>query len=106
MPGERYVLKDIGDDYTERYALIDTQSGEEVALDGGEPEDQSFQRDWSWVPPLLNRLDAERAAAEQRADLAEREVERLRKHVCADGHHPTFLRGTCIRCGVGAKETP
>jgi hypothetical protein len=46
------------------------------------------------------------AAAEQRADLAEREVERLRKHVCADGHHPTFLRGTCIRCGVGAKETP
>jgi hypothetical protein len=46
------------------------------------------------------------AAAEKRADLAEREVERLRKHVCADGHHPTFLRGTCIRCGVGAKETP
>lgn len=25
-----------------------------VAIDGGEPEDQSFRRDWSWVPDALN----------------------------------------------------
>lgn len=27
-----------------------------VAMDGGEPEDQTFYRDWSWVPEELNKL--------------------------------------------------
>jgi len=27
-----------------------------VAMDGGEPEDQSFGRDWSWVLRELNKL--------------------------------------------------
>lgn len=25
-----------------------------IAVDGGEPEDQSFRRDWGWVPDALN----------------------------------------------------
>jgi hypothetical protein len=58
------------------------------------------------VNAQLRSWATETRAALLRAETAEAEVERLRKHVCADGHHPTFLRGTCIRCGVGAKETP
>lgn len=30
-----------------------------VFSDGGEPEDQSLVRDWSWVPEELNRLSEE-----------------------------------------------
>lgn len=26
-----------------------------IATDGGEPEDQSFRRDWSWVPDELQK---------------------------------------------------
>lgn len=31
--------------------------GGEIAIDGGEPEDQSFLRDWSWVPELINEYE-------------------------------------------------
>lgn len=36
-----------------------------LGVDGGEPEDQTFGRDWSWVVPELNRLSerAEKAEA-------------------------------------------
>jgi len=31
-----------------------------VASDGGEPEDNSFSRNWDWVVPLLNQLASEK----------------------------------------------
>lgn len=34
---------------------IKTEHGEETYYDGGEPEDNSFGRDWSWVPYELRR---------------------------------------------------
>ena len=33
----------------------------EVGYDRGEPEDNSFGRDWGWVTPELNKLAAEAA---------------------------------------------
>ena len=41
------------DDY--RQALVITHDGEEILreLDGGEPEDQTFNRNWSWVKGAL-----------------------------------------------------
>lgn len=31
-----------------------------IDSDGGEPEDQTFYRNWSWVVPLLNKIDKEK----------------------------------------------
>lgn len=39
-------------------ALVDSDNGEEVGSDGGEPEDATFWRDWKWVPELLNKQQA------------------------------------------------
>jgi len=39
-------------------ALVKTHRGaivEVLAFDGGEPEDNTFTRDWSWVAGALNR---------------------------------------------------
>lgn len=38
------------------YRIDDDGSYHLLAADGGEPEDQSFWRDWNWVPEELNRL--------------------------------------------------
>ena len=58
--GNRFVLRSSEpnrwDSYTE---LVDTKTGEVVGSDGGEPEDNSFGRDWSWVCPLLNKVAEE-----------------------------------------------
>lgn len=42
------------------YALLDFKSEkpEVIHIDGGEPEDNNFSRDWSWIAPLLNKLAA------------------------------------------------
>lgn len=59
--GDRFVLRSSGSDmwgYT-RTELVDTKTGEVVGWDGGEPEDNSFGRDWSWVCPLLNKVAKE-----------------------------------------------
>ena len=51
----KYELRDIGrlyrinDDGTERY----------MGRDSGQPEDNTFARDWDWVPVELNHLAAE-----------------------------------------------
>lgn len=41
-----------------RSVLFDTQDKRVVGTDGGEPEDQTFGRNWSWVPDELNALAA------------------------------------------------
>lgn len=59
--------EEVKDQYPEHYddydgaffsALVKRDSRgnilELVAVDGGEPEDQSFRRDWGWVPDALN----------------------------------------------------
>ena len=40
-------------------ALVDAADGRELGTDGGEPEDQSFWRDWAWVSDEMNKLDNE-----------------------------------------------
>lgn len=54
-------------------ALVEFKDGgttELVGTDGGEPEDQTFGRDWKWVPDRLNAEVAARKAAEEKcADL-------------------------------------
>ena len=55
-------------------AMLDSQDGGvEVGRDGGEPEDQSFGRDWAWVPALCNELDAQ--LKDKDAELAEAKAE-------------------------------
>ena len=46
------------DYYDEIYALVkfvNDKPREVIAFDGGEPEDNSFIRDWSWVPGALEQ---------------------------------------------------
>lgn len=52
----RFILQSESNGWSSRTVLIDTETGEQVGQDGGEPEDQTFRRDWSWVPQLLNQL--------------------------------------------------
>jgi hypothetical protein len=68
-----YVVKvePVENDYNYRNRLIITDSsGERDYWDGGEPEDNSFIRDWSWVADelrnayLQGRADAAIAARE------------------------------------------
>lgn len=47
------------DDFDFRQVVIDTETGEILGGDGGEPEDQTLYRDWKWVVPALNAVDAE-----------------------------------------------
>lgn len=42
-----------------RYEVFDTETGESLGMDGCEPEDASFHRNFSWVVEELNRLDQE-----------------------------------------------
>ncbi len=44
---------ELDDDWSYRQALC--LGDEELHWDGGEPEDNSYGRDWSWVPDLLNK---------------------------------------------------
>ncbi len=49
-----------GNDYF--YVLLDFKDPAKpvlVATDCGQPEDNSFMRDYSWIAPLLNQLDKE-----------------------------------------------
>lgn len=54
----RFESDDDGWNY--RQHLVIERHGEEVArhCDGGEPEDQSFGRDWSWVEGALRQAYA------------------------------------------------
>lgn len=65
---ERYIIVERYADNGElsHRALVDSADGRELGTDGGEPEDQSFWRDWAWVPDELNRQQATIAALEQR----------------------------------------
>lgn len=47
------------DNEFERGFLFDGRTGKEIACDGGEPQDATFARDWSWVVIELNKLDDE-----------------------------------------------
>ena len=54
---ERFTLRKTKTEYGSEYVeLVDTKTGEVVGSDGGEPEDNTFYRDWSWVPTLLNKV--------------------------------------------------
>lgn len=63
---ERFKLQCVEGDDMYRSVLVDTTDGRELGIDGGEPEDNSFGRHWSWVPDELNAL-AEQLAALQRS---------------------------------------
>lgn len=43
----------------ERSLLVDTKDGRILGTDGGEPEDNTLGRDWSWVAVELNKLAEE-----------------------------------------------
>lgn len=45
-------LEDWEDDYV--LCLVDTDAKAVLGNDGGEPEDQSFGRDWNWVVGAMN----------------------------------------------------
>lgn len=53
----RFVFRrDTSDQYEYRYEIFDTKTQKVIGQDGGEPEDQTFTRDWYWVLPALNAL--------------------------------------------------
>ena len=56
------------------FVLLD--HGKAVESDGGEPEDQLLVRDWSWVPEMLNEVDAGRVSLAQEI----RETLKVRGH--------------------------
>jgi hypothetical protein len=61
-PKDAYVVTvtEVEDDYRERSVLRVTRFGKSVLerYDGGEPEDNSFGRDWSWVEGALREAYA------------------------------------------------
>jgi hypothetical protein len=45
------------DDYDYRHGIwliVDGEAMKCLGTDGGEPEDQTMNRDWSWIAPALN----------------------------------------------------
>lgn len=48
-------------DWVDEYqsCVVDTQKNTIVGVDGGEPEDQTLGRDWSWVADALNEVHEE-----------------------------------------------
>jgi hypothetical protein len=58
MPEQRFIVRDDPDDEWHEgcQQLVDTLTGAVYYAGGGEPEDQTIGRDWSWVPVLLNQL--------------------------------------------------
>lgn len=70
MPAVEYVLRDLNeaheagwpgtwesrwDDRDALFEVIDGQPTRLIDVDGGEPEDNSFRRDWGWVPGELQK---------------------------------------------------
>lgn len=53
---DRFILRRYEDSDGGHMELVDTTTGEVVGYDGGEPEDNTFRRDWAWVPKLLNKV--------------------------------------------------
>ena len=60
-------------------ALVDAADGRELGTDGGEPEDQSFWRDWAWVPDEMNKLGNEIVTIRDERDRLRRLIEPLLK---------------------------
>lgn len=50
-------VEEIDCGWRHKQELIVTHNGKEILreTDGGEPEDQSFYRDWSWVKPAIEK---------------------------------------------------
>jgi len=51
-------LKTDDNDWESRTILTVKHNGKLICeeWDGGEPEDQSFYRDWNWVPDMLQKM--------------------------------------------------
>jgi len=81
LDDDRYRVDRSHDD--ECWVLIDTLTGEEIADDGGEPEDAMLVRDWDWVPMLLNGQAREIAALQAKVVELERVLWEARGHVLA-----------------------
>lgn len=67
---KRFVLTYESGTWSPRTVLTDTLTNEIVGIDGGEPEDQSFYRDWAWVPVLLNKLADEITTLQEKQRMA------------------------------------
>ena len=61
--GEDTAREWLWDEYNYSLVLVDNKKNEVIQQDGGEPEDNSFCRDWGWVCPLLNEVYEEGKAA-------------------------------------------
>lgn len=57
-----WLYEDEEDEYYDRIRsyVLDTKTNRLLGADGGEPEDQSLDRDWRWVVDALNTLDKEK----------------------------------------------
>ena len=64
-------------------ALVDAADGRELGTDGGEPEDQSFWRDWAWVPDEMNKLGNEIVTLRDERDRLRSALERISTEHCA-----------------------
>lgn len=76
---DKYTLKEVEDDwssYAEVIRINADGSEEEVGWIGGEPEDNTYYRTYSWIVPALN--DAYKLGLKEGA---RREYDRLRDKV-------------------------
>ena len=87
---ERYIIVERYADNGElsHRALVDSTDGRELGTDGGEPEDQSFWRDWAWVPDELNNAQATVEALQAQLESANT---LLHKKNCAIGKAETTI---------------
>ena len=66
----RYVEHKWGD-YTE---LVDTRDSRVLGVDHGEPEANTFGRDWKWVPVELAALESKISSLKQELDTVKNQL--------------------------------
>lgn len=81
MESERFTVIFDEDGDPPRNELLDRDTGDVVGMDGGEWEDQTFLRDWAWVPGLLNKLDAVLKASQAELDVTLDELQKARDEI-------------------------
>jgi hypothetical protein len=78
----RYVVEPDGEEYSSVLLDTSTDPPTPVAYDNGEPEDNSFTRDWKWVPKLLNEQHDDLTRERERGARLEAILRRAVEHGC------------------------
>ena len=81
-----YEIRQRQDDCCELYHVDNNSTETFLGADYGTPEDNSFHRDWAWVPAELNQLAAKIKELEKQLSLA-REASQIHLRQMREAEH-------------------